>query len=119
MVGNLHHEFSCFKDKDKNIQCKGFGRSPDSSALSAIFSSVPGVILTGAENFATANNGGGMDNECTKDDNNSCMDSCINSRFNSLQQDTPRYGWFQQSAQQCQAVNRDIVSQCKTQCRVQ
>jgi hypothetical protein len=50
----MYHEFSCYKKEDGSTVCKGFGRDPDSDAFDAIFGSVPGVILNGAENFATA-----------------------------------------------------------------
>lgn len=114
---HLHHEFSCFKNGDV-MECKGFGRAANSSALDAVFGSVEGVILNGAENFATADNGPGHQNRCREDDKNSCMDECVKTGYSKLQQDLPKYGWMKKDAEQCQDVNRNIVNVCMSKCKV-
>lgn len=119
MYGFLHHEFSCFTDFKGKMVCKGFGRQEGSSSTSAVFNSVPGVILNGAENFATGS-GGNEDkpeNSCTADDKNKCMDACVETKYNLLQNQIPNYGWLQSGTKQCQQVNRDIVSSCAAHCK--
>ncbi|MFJ2988636.1 RHS repeat-associated core domain-containing protein [Collimonas sp. NPDC087041] len=119
ILGALHHEFSCFKNSDGSTVCKGFGRAPNSSSVDAVISRVPGVVLNGAENFATADDTF-QDNECGPDDKNMCMDSCVGKIYASMEANgAPKYSWLRDGASQCQAENQGIVNMCKQSCHVQ
>lgn len=109
IVGVLYHQFSCFRSDDGNVYCKGFGRADDSSAFDAIFSTVDGKVLNGAENFST-------ETECQDNGYNQCVDSCLDKSYAELEKSTPKYSWTQKGAQQCQKSNEDIRNACIKKC---
>ncbi|MGK5070708.1 RHS repeat-associated core domain-containing protein [Janthinobacterium sp. RT4P48] len=118
IIGPLRHEFSCFTNLDGNLECKGFGRSSGSSALSAIISTVPGVILTGAENFSTGSSQF-QDNNCDPEEVNQCMDFCVSSMYSSLEKNgATKYSWTNSGASQCKAMNSSIVENCRKSCNL-
>jgi RHS repeat-associated protein len=120
IIGPLYHEFVCFKTAAGDVVCKGFGRDPHSDSTLATIYMVDGAVLDGVDNFATSKEKF-QDNVCEPDDNNACMDQCLEGRFNSYSENKPKYSinpLYKKVAQQCQDAAEDRVSYCKKQCHV-
>ncbi|MBF0526568.1 MAG: RHS repeat-associated core domain-containing protein, partial [Deltaproteobacteria bacterium] len=115
--GPLSHEYHCWRDKNGNTVCRGYGREPSSNAyfdnfykLLAIIARVEGDILRDEENV---NHDNGIQ-QCEVDNNNECMNICAENEWNKLANDIPDYGWI--FGTQCQEVGQKIYDCCQQQC---
>jgi RHS repeat-associated protein len=106
----LHHEYSCWPNKDGTRSCRGFGRDPNSGTFDAMLNRVPGKVLKDNENVSHGRE------QCDPDDKNECMNQCVGDFYLGLEKDTSAYSWIRSSASQCQQMNGDIVTTCSQYC---
>lgn len=110
-IGPAHHDYHCFRGRDGKMKCRGFSfdETNNPGLKDKILGPIKGDILKDEENLK-----GGNQETCGEDDNDLCMDRCVEGKWESLEKHTPWYGLV--FGDTCQSVVDDVYDQCYKIC---
>ncbi|WP_339074512.1 RHS repeat-associated core domain-containing protein [Teredinibacter turnerae] len=110
-IGPAHHDYHCFRGRNGKMKCRGFSFEEEQNPglKDKILGPIKGDILKDEENL-----GGGNQEYCGEDDNNLCMDRCVEFKWESLEDHTPKYGLV--FGESCQSIVDEIYKQCDRIC---
>lgn len=111
-LGPIYHSYSKYTDSTGVVRRRGLGRDTTNDSwwnkIAGVFGPVGSSIIKGKDNINEIA-------KCTPDDEDKCMDRCLEESWNETEKNLPKYGWIFGST--CQSVQANIWANCQRQCR--
>ncbi len=113
-IGPFHHDYHCWTNSDGDRVCAGYSFDPDAepSLWDKIRGGIDGTVVMNDDNRKN-----GIEETCTPDDGNKCMDLCAADVWSQLKANPPKYGLA--TGNYCQTIDKGVYDVCSFICASQ